>query len=578
MKATQEQQIAIDYARKGAPLAIEAMAGTGKSTTLKMVANALGGRRMLYTAFSAAVIADAKKGGFGSARIQSNHSLAYAKYGAAYRDAGRMERRLTPRVIKEVLGLRDDDYPGIVTAEQVAHVALEGILRFQQGADDVLMPHHFVVPALLEEVGDAARRVAARTWDEFCNPSSRLPVTHDTYLKRWALSNPRLPFDTILLDEAQDANGVIVDVLSRQDAQIIVVGDPNQQIFSWRGAVNAMDAFNIENRVALTQSFRFGNVVAEAANAVLLVHANSDRVVRGTPEIASRVGTFLTERGPHTEIARTNSTLIGRIPDLMRSGKRVAVVGGVNDMLKLIEGAGMLQRGQIALTCPDLMDFRDWDEVVAYAETDAGRDLSVLTRMVKEHGCARLHQIVAGVKDNEKDEARADVILTTAHRSKGREWDRVMLHDDFPVPEPSDLPHLHMGRKEGMSHSRWSPEEANLLYVAITRAKRVLDVEKVGAWNHAVDIACNLGLTLPGITDDPRFNPNAMPIDLDARVEEEAREVLAPSLVSVPDSVLDELFNGLNAPRKAERMKALAVLKGIYRDNGLSMPMQKESA
>ena len=68
MKATQEQQIAIDCARKGAPLAIEAMAGTGKSTTLKMVANALGGRRMLYTAFSAAVIADAKKGGFGLLR------------------------------------------------------------------------------------------------------------------------------------------------------------------------------------------------------------------------------------------------------------------------------------------------------------------------------------------------------------------------------------------------------------------------------------------------------------------------------------------------------------------------------
>lgn len=55
-----------------------------------------------------------------------------------------------------------------------------------------------------------------------------------------------------------------------------------------------------------------------------------------------------------------------------------------------------------------------------------------------------------------------DVVFSTAHKSKGMEWDTVVLMDDF-------IPTLVSGMISGEAQ-----EERNLLYVAVTRAKRKL--------------------------------------------------------------------------------------------------------
>ena len=52
------------------------------------------------------------------------------------------------------------------------------------------------------------------------------------------------------------------------------------------------------------------------------------------------------------------------------------------------------------------------------------------------------------------------MVISTAHKSKGREWDRVRIAADFKAPE------------EGKTPSR---AELMLLYVAVTRAKVALD-------------------------------------------------------------------------------------------------------
>lgn len=55
-----------------------------------------------------------------------------------------------------------------------------------------------------------------------------------------------------------------------------------------------------------------------------------------------------------------------------------------------------------------------------------------------------------------------DVIFSTAHKSKGMEWDTVALLDDF-------IPTLLSAKA-----TEEQQEERNLLYVAVTRAKRNL--------------------------------------------------------------------------------------------------------
>ena len=65
-------------------------------------------------------------------------------------------------------------------------------------------------------------------------------------MKQLQLLNPDLqywvgPHDLLLLDEAQDMNPCMLSVCLQQSVPKIVVGDQHQQIYSFRGAVNALE-------------------------------------------------------------------------------------------------------------------------------------------------------------------------------------------------------------------------------------------------------------------------------------------------------------------------------------------------
>ena len=55
--------------------------------------------------------------------------------------------------------------------------------------------------------------------------------------------------------------------------------------------------------------------------------------------------------------------------------------------------------------------------------------------------------------------------MSTAHRSKGREWPAVRIHADFRAPKPDQKTGLVVLPRE----------EARLAYVAVTRAREQLD-------------------------------------------------------------------------------------------------------
>jgi superfamily I DNA/RNA helicase len=61
--------------------------------------------------------------------------------------------------------------------------------------------------------------------------------------------------------------------------------------------------------------------------------------------------------------------------------------------------------------------------------------------------------------------------ISTAHKAKGREWRTVQLMDDFLRSQPK-------ARKPGQVKqvNGYDPAEVRLFYVALTRAKEVIDV------------------------------------------------------------------------------------------------------
>ena len=458
----------------GGNLAIEALAGTGKTSTLRLIAEAKSNQRCQFVAFNRKIVDDARGSFPDNVNCSTAHSLAMKAVGRDFR------HRLNDRfqkwtLVADKLGLdpdtpmvfdRDDDTFEL-HAGRIAAIAYRTVDGFCTSADDEISARHVPFQVGLDPAGgpyDNRDRLAAKVvplarqiWADVSSVDGhRFRFAHNHYLKVWQLSEPVIPADVILFDESQDANPLMMSIVEQQAerCQLIWVGDSQQQIYGWNGALNALERVEVDNRTYLTTSFRFGPEVAEAANLVL-ARLNSPKRLTGAGKPGS-VGPL--EGAPDAILCRTNGLVMATALDLMETGQRVAVQGGVDQVLRFARAAADLMEGK-RTDHPELACFANWPQVQDYiaAEGEDARELAVLARMVEDHGVDYLTGALRCFVDPEKTSGY-DVVVSTAHKSKGAEWDLVRLADDFPVENPSD-------------------EELRLLYVAATRARRHLDAE-----------------------------------------------------------------------------------------------------
>lgn len=464
---TPEQAEIIEAAPGGQNLAIEAGAGTGKTTTLKMLAAAMPGRGV-YVAYNRSVADDAKKSFPGSVLCSTAHGLAYRAVGYQYKErlnGPRIPARETAKIlgINDPLGLAEK----MLAPTQAARLALETVARFCRSAsaepDETHVPRK---PGLDSPEDMAALRqalvpLARKAWADLSSPDGRLRFDHDCYLKLWQLSGPELAFSYILLDEAQDANSVVLDVVLRQEnAQLIAVGDRSQAIYGWRGAVDAMDRFPGARHLALSESFRFGPAIADEANKWLKVLRAPMRLT-GSGSSASAVrAAGLAD----AILCRTNADAIGEAMKSLDAGNATAVVGGGREIRSLAEAAITLKTGK-GTSHPQLFAFGSWAEVQDYADNDpGGGDLKAFVDLIDRNGADSVIKVV----DRLVPESRARVTVSTAHKAKGREWDTVRIAPGgFREPK----------RAEDGSQGIIGREDAMLAYVAVTRARDILDRE-----------------------------------------------------------------------------------------------------
>lgn len=104
MDPTTEQQRAIDLFHDGGSLAIEAGAGTGKSSTLVMIAESASDVRFQYTAFNRAIVQDIGGKLPSNASAKTAHSMAYKVVGKDF--ARRLKgRRMRGSEMARILGV-----------------------------------------------------------------------------------------------------------------------------------------------------------------------------------------------------------------------------------------------------------------------------------------------------------------------------------------------------------------------------------------------------------------------------------------------------------------------------------------
>lgn len=509
MQLTSEQAHAVELFKTSQSLKISAFAGTGKTSTLTAVAKS-SSKRGLYLAFNKSIAEEARTKFPQSVDCRTTHSLALRAVPEAFRgNNSKLTGPLQGNHVARLLGIRDIAVGGVtLTPRSLGYLTAKTVQRFCQSGDEEVLLRHVPLSGKLERIDSEHQdqfkaylaKLAAHLWDRMTDPGDDAPLGHDGYLKLWSLSRPELNYDFLLLDEAQDTNEAVLSVLRRQDSHLTLVGDRHQQIYEWRGATNAMASIETDAEAVLTQSFRFGDAVAEAATSILQLLGESNRLV-GAPHRRSRIAA---EGLTRTVLCRTNAGVVSVVVDALSTGRKPHVVGGVLDLIRTLEDVGRLKR-KMPAECAEFFGFEDWAAVVEFAESDEGESLRSFVSIVNSFGETTLIQRLRSV---EREESSADLIISTGHKSKGREWDCVTLHSDFdPRVKKSDPGQLVLNQ-----------EEARLLYVATTRAKELLVVPPrlAAKWGVLALPPSPVAQAVPKI---PSAQPKKAPPDLPAFVK-----------------------------------------------------------
>lgn len=314
---------------------------------------------------------------------------------------------------------------------------------------------------------------------------------------RW----PRFP--ALAIDESQDLsplNHQMVRLASREDAKLLVVGDPRQAIYGWRGADHAsMESMRSLarswNDLRLTLTFRCPKIVVERQQR----HAPGFRAAEANAP--GRHHRFETRSGEAGSAAVPASSLSdgwtfealrslapGRIAILCRNNApllnlaftlirhRIAPVMLGRDIGKGLEvlARKLIKKGEEDVPA-DILQGRlnEWEngEISDAQANDREDRIDAI-----EDRAGSLRAIIDGSEVNSfRDLMNAihflfsreegDVTLSTIHRAKGLEWDIVLHLDPWRVPS-------RRSRRPG--HEAELEQEWNLLYVCETRTRNVL--------------------------------------------------------------------------------------------------------
>lgn len=467
----------------GESLLVESGAGTGKTTCLIEFCRNNPTKKILYLCFNNKAVREArakyKREGITNTTTSTLHGLAKSKK-KLYETKGKFQTKISPKEIQQHLSC------SLLEACQVQQT----IKNFCESSDPKPLPLHVPPPEDSQASPEKTLSLSQKLWEDIKNPDNPFPVSYDEYLKIYAQENPKLPYDYILLDEAQDSNPISLHLLQTQKnhTRLVLIGDRHQAIYSWRGAKNAMESWETPHQKSLTESFRFGPEIAKMANLILATFQKSPLRLSGHQK-EDRLGP-LHENKKHTLIARTNATLFETALDHIKENKKFHFAGTTEEaqwdpteaykFQEALDVFYLWAHRKREVRSPQIRIYESYYELKKTADgkppsSPGDPELKSLCRLVEKYG-HRLPNLLKQIVRNSTSPALADIELSTAHRAKGLEWDNVRLANDFTsliIEKKGELVLAEPSSPQLPSEGT-DIEEFNLLYVAITRAKKHL--------------------------------------------------------------------------------------------------------
>jgi len=274
-------------------------------------------------------------------------------------------------------------------------------------------------------------------------------------------------YDLVVGDEAQDLTVAQLEIMTGVcRGRLCIVGDPNQAIYGFRGADSgSLGRLKHElnaRALPLTVTYRCGRKIVQEAQRLVPHFRAASTNLEGT--VSSLPIEKLVATAQHGDfiLSRINAPLVELAIQLLRSGKRARIAG--QDIGK---GLNTLIRKMKARSVPDLLEkLSNWEtrEVDRWMKAKRQDRVNGVRDKV-----LMVHELADGAKSLDQLKEKIDVLFTdnglgqagivtlsSVHKAKGLEADRVFVLSGT----------LYIGGQ--------CQEEKNIEYVAITRAKHEL--------------------------------------------------------------------------------------------------------
>lgn len=478
---------------------VDALAGCGKTTFLQQLAPNITESRVLVLAFNKRNAEDLAAKMPTRFDCSTMNSIGHRALGRALARRLVVDSDKTSKILKKVaeqmgLGRLDSDTYSDATT----------LIRMAKSGG--LMPDKFVAFKTLIPDRD-------ESWEELCD-MQMIDWSRDLQMLAWntlvesnyaALREGLIDYDdqiylsvlgngayekypVVAVDEAQDLsrlNHLQLQKSLQLGGRLIVVGDPRQAIYAFRGAssksmgeIEGLQPGNF-SRFPLSLTFRCAKVVVERNKAHAVGFEAAPTNLEGSVYNFNEpwnLDKIEHSGGKIAILCRNNAPLMAAAFKLIRSGQGVTMLGrdigkSLERLLKKICG------DKEGMAIPEVIEkVRAWQ----MKETDLARANGKEEKLSMIEDRAESIVAVAEGCDGEtmKDVLNAIVklfsdqsglvVLGTGHRAKGMEWHTVIHLDPWRIPSK------YAKRAEEAGDPTAMEQENNLRYVIETRTKDVL--------------------------------------------------------------------------------------------------------
>jgi DNA helicase II / ATP-dependent DNA helicase PcrA len=465
-------------------LCVQARSGSGKTTTLVEALKHLVGRT-LFLAYNKVIANELEKRVPQGTEARTTHSYGLSLLAKHFRSRVPLDENKVPSMIKAnfTTGRWNYDHRPLANAiDKAVEHAKNHLVESVSEIVSLLSRFHVEIPTPFgaDLVAEYAVEILARCKKETAsidyNDMIWLPVVLNVSPRR---------FDTILVDECQDLNPCQIELISRtvgQSGRVVLIGDDRQSIYGFRGAdVDAMDKMTARfkaRKMSLPLSYRCPKSVAKLAKEIVSDFEVLPEAIEGRVTLRTEEDMLVSVASDDFVLCRTMHPLVSLFFTLIRQGVKAFVRG--RDFGKgLVSFINSFKAERLNELCDEI---NAWKIREVQKLTDAGKETAAQTAADK---CDCVLTIALNV-DTIKElidyiwqifqKEGTGVCLSTMHRVKGLEADRVwILHPEL-VPHPC-------------ARQAWEKaQEANLAYMAVTRSKNeLIFVNRLPGWRPSMD-------------------------------------------------------------------------------------------